>query len=146
MIISKMCDENLHQNYCTRVLDYNSPYIIEIPANTIFTYRSVSEEDFLCSTCVFEQAISFRNQSIYNLLHNNIDKFHIFEKLPSICEYKLRNDLTSIETKFLSEVLILSDINIVSNKHIVIKRTDTIGNIFFVTDDKNLYSIMKLRL
>lgn len=145
MIIKKLCDEKQHKNIVDRIVNNDIPYIIEVDTNSIHTYRQMKSDYTIDLDVVYEQGISFKNDTIFDLLYKNQNNFCIFEALPTIFSIN-RSYVNDLHTKFISESHILTDINIISNKAILIERSEAIGNIYIVTDDKKLFSNLKMRL
>lgn len=145
MKIVKKCNEQLNKIYCERIKNNDPPFIIEIPHSKLNTYRQIKPQYTFNSDAAYEQGISFKSKHIYNLLKNNEDIFYIFEKLPSMFITDFTSDI-DVNDKFLKESYIMTDINILSNDSILVERSETIGNIFLVTDIKPFYLNLKLRL
>lgn len=145
MKIVKKCNEQLNKIYLDRIINGDPPFILELPHSILNTYRQIKPSYTFNSDAAYEQGISFKSEQIFKLLKDNEELFYIFEKLPSmfIFDFESKNE---INNRFVRESYILTDINILSKNVILVERSETIGNLFFVTDDKSLFLNLKLRL
>lgn len=151
-MIVKRINQRKHDSYIEKILNDQAVFVMVVPKDSLWTYRSISFDDTKKQNIFMEFCISPRNLNAYNILESNKTKYEIYEKLPAWPACKKYDNcqnlrgLTSDKLSFLEYSLMQTDVTIISPDDLEIQREDDVGPIYIVTKDKKLFTNLKMYL